>query len=140
MRITSVITVKGVIYDAIVDDTTTGAINSKEPLENWSPGGEAIGTFRGSCTITGIETSLCVYELYICTAEDMCVNEEIEEDDVGGLMIRAPLFANPDVHYGIVTGTSFDYASYKTGSVMMESDAEEPYLFMEAEVLATLYK
>eukprot|EP00980_Cylindrotheca_fusiformis_P002477 scaffold584_cov132-Cylindrotheca_fusiformis.AAC.30 len=93
-------------------------------VEKASPKGtKNLGEFRGVCTITGVALYLCTYELYFRT------DGEVE---AGGLSIRGPVSGSTSA--AVVTGTSFDFSIYDTGSVSLSQDPNNRWLIAKTEL------
>lgn len=91
-------------------------------------GTENLGDFRGICTITGAEQYLCTYELYFRTDGEV---------QAGGLNIRGPVAGSESV--AVVTGTSFDFSIYDTGSVTLIQDPNNAWLIAKTELYLQNY-
>ena len=104
-KLTTVITLKGNIYSQ--------AMSNGEIVK----GDEELGDFRGVCTITGTDQYLCTYELYFTTEGEV---------GAGGMNIRGPVTGSQS--HAVVSGTSFDFSMYDTGSVTLQQQAENRWL------------
>jgi hypothetical protein len=114
--LTTVLTLKGDIFNYV--DTAGASVK----------GDDNMGDFRGICTITGAEQYLCTYELYFQTDGEV---------QAGGLNIRGPVSGSLSV--AVVTGTSFDYSIYDTGSVTLEQDPDNSWLIAKTELYLQNY-
>lgn len=101
----------GDLFDVIEDNGT------------FSRGSSNLGDFRGVCTITGVEHYLCHYELYFRTRGSV---------GAGGVTIKGPVSGAESV--AVVTGTSFDYSIYDTGSVSLFQDPNNRWLVARTEL------
>jgi len=110
-QLTTVLTLKGDLFEVI------------EENGSFSAGSQNLGDFKGFCTITGAEHYLCTYELYFRTNGDV---------GAGGITIRGPVTGERSV--AVVTGTSFDYSIYDTGSVSLFQDPNNRWLVVRTEL------
>ncbi|CAJ1954710.1 unnamed protein product [Cylindrotheca closterium] len=111
-QLTTTLTLNGDLFDLIEEDDGT-----------FSRGSANLGDFRGVCTITGVEHYLCSYELYFRTRGSV---------GAGGMAIKGPVSAAESV--AVVTGTSFDYSIYDTGSVTLFQDPNNRWLIARTEL------
>ena len=111
-QLTTVLTLNGDLFDVIEVDGAP------------SRGPQNLGDFRGVCTITGVEHYLCSYELYFRTTGDV---------GAGGIVIKGPVSGAESV--AVVSGTSFDYSIYDSGSVSLVQDPNNRWLIARTELI-----
>mmetsp|Transcript_46080 Transcript_46080/g.111617 ORF Transcript_46080/g.111617 Transcript_46080/m.111617 type:complete len:367 (-) Transcript_46080:895-1995(-) len=111
-QLTTTLTLNGDLYDVIENNDGT-----------FSRGSSNLGDFRGVCMITGTEHYLCSYELYFRTRGSV---------GAGGVIIKGPVSGTASV--AVVTGTSFDYSIYDTGSVSLFQDPNNRWLVARTEL------
>jgi hypothetical protein len=99
----------------------------------WEGAGEKVissvpsGNFVALCTgVTSLDDLLCTYEILLRVAKT-----DETSSGLGALVASGPNFH--DENYMIVTGTAYEFAKYKGGTLVTTEDAVQPYLY------ATLY-